>query len=210
MDSTSNMYLYSVFILYLLPMSLIGQATKCSNQTVTIGCGSPSFISADHTKSSCADRLNTRVNLPFCGNGNIDTTVYWYFYQDLCKENRTQTTFFASVKLNNPSPRNNETCSQGRNLTISNETCMNSFEFTNNSMIIKNLTNGTVGRYICFYGMGLGSISNSSAISYEISLDGQYGSPHSNRSDENRAILSFLSIPNRSFSRSISGSCFFR
>ena len=189
MDSNSNTYLYFfVFVLCLLPTDLTGQEFIHQNQTEIIGCGGNDYKYANHTVQFYRASLNSSVTLTSCGDPGANTTIYWYAYTDLCLENKIQNSYFASVNFNSP-PSNNSPCLQGRNLTISSKMCNSSFEFSRYSMVIKSLTHETARRYMCFRGMGPTSILNSSAVSYNISIDGKSVSPHSNGICDNLAMV---------------------
>ena len=186
MDSNSNTYLYFyVFVLCLLPTDLIGQEFIYQNQTEIIGCGGNEYNGANHTVHFYRAPLYASVILTSCGDRSANTTIYWYAFKDLCRSNTTVNTFFAAVAPDNPLPSNTDACLQRRNITISIEMCKNSFEFTRESMIIKNLTNEIAERYICFRGAGWSTISNSSVVSYDVRIGGKYLSLPSKESDKN-------------------------
>jgi hypothetical protein len=174
MDSNSNIYIYFfLFVLCLLPTDLSGAEPICQDQNKTIGCGGIHFKDANHTKRFCQAPLNSRLTLKSCADENANTTVFWYMYTDLCKQNRTQTSYFASMDVGSSAHANNNQCLSLPGITISVDMCNSSFEFTRGSMIIKNLTDELAGHYVCLHGMNAYSILNSSAISYNISIGGE-------------------------------------
>jgi hypothetical protein len=145
----------------------MAQLSDCTNTTEAICDGSLPADNGIHTKHECSADLFSQVELPSCENGNHNDIIFWFWYDDVCRFNRTVDTSFVSVDAKNVS-----LCKSTPTISISKDTCEKEYYFTRRSMVIKNITNSTSQKYICIRGGSPISMVYSSAIIYSINISG--------------------------------------
>ncbi|UJR33660.1 hypothetical protein I4U23_021093 [Adineta vaga] len=145
--------------------SVMTQVINTKNTTEPIICGDTDLQNVNHTKLHYEVSPYSQVQLPSCENGQFNAIIYWFTVADLCKTNRTNTASFATVYSNGT-----YTCSSRSTLNISTNSCINDYNFTRQSMIIKNMTHTKVSEYICFHQQNQIQINPTSALSYSIKI----------------------------------------
>ena len=166
MIHVTNTVVYLI-IIFLLSFRANLIEANCSNETRIIGCGGDRFVNVTHIVHLCEYQLYTRVTLPKCRVENSNDTLFWYTYNDLCQNGLIFGKFFVSVN-----DSGGETCREFPNSTISTNTCKTDYDYNRDTIIIKNLTQSTVKRYICFPGSNQIQIKSALAVSYIISIEG--------------------------------------
>jgi len=144
------------------------QTPGCQNTREAICSGSLPGDSGDHTQYECTRDLFSLVELPSCENENPDLTIYWFWYDDVCRDNSTYNKDFARV-----APDNTSVCRDVPGLSITQDSCEKDYVFIRQSMIIKNITNSTSQKYICFLSNNQAVMNPASAVIYSINISGQ-------------------------------------
>ncbi len=163
-----NVHILLVVFLLLSP-NIITEAYNYKNATEPIGCNSTVFGNINHTRLYYEVSLYSPVELPARENLQPNLTIFWFAYKDLCTHNRTDTAFFGEFR-----PDNSTHCSIRTDLSISSDSCIHNYTFSRQSMIINNMTDTTVSEYITFYGPTRRDINLTSAISYFITISGEF------------------------------------
>jgi hypothetical protein len=167
---------YGLVCLYLLIVESSTQSFNYQNKTEIIGCGSIHYYNTNHLRLYYRMPYLSNIELPSCEAGQHNLTLFWFAYEDICKRNRTQNSFFASV-----SPSGSHRCWSELNNNISNASCHNHYQFTRRSMTIINMTTHLMMNYTCLYGVAWSNMVNSSAVSYSLMIDGELIELYSSR-----------------------------
>jgi hypothetical protein len=156
-----------LMIFFLLSRGAMTQLFDCINTTEAICDGSLPTDNGIHPKHECSADLFSQVELSSCENGNHDDTIFWFWYDDVCRFNEIADNYFVSV-----SPNNVSQCKSTLWISIPKNTCENEYNVTRQSMIIKNITDSTSQKYICIRGRSLLNLLYSSTIIYSINISG--------------------------------------
>ncbi len=156
-------------VFFLLSPNIITEANNYKNTTEPIGCSSILFQNINHTRLYYEVSLYSQVELPSRENVQDNLTIFWFAYRDLCTYKDTANTFFGEFR-----PDNTSHCSSRSDLSISYDSCINNYTVSRQSMIINNMTDTTVSEYISFYGPSQRDINLTSAISYFITISGEF------------------------------------
>lgn len=142
--------------------------SQCINQTRAIGCGGSRFENAMNIVQTCVYPIYSRVELPNCRSSSSATTLFWYNKTNFCGSgDRVIGRFFAAYPSSDGQP-----CKQSNTTGVPEQLCIQNYQFNNLTMIIKNLTQNSVGEYICFLGDRQTDMEPSSAVTYVITFQG--------------------------------------
>jgi hypothetical protein len=147
----------------------MAQMSDCTSTTEAICDGKFPPDTQNHTKYECSADLFSSVELPSCENGNANTIIFWFWYNDVCRLSTTLNTPFATVSFDNVT-----TCRDVSTISITKDSCENNYNITRRSMIIKNITNSTAQKYICIHGRSYIDMMYSSAVIYSINISSKF------------------------------------
>lgn len=167
MLTQSNIYVLSV-IFFSLHLSVMILASNCQNRTETICNGTLPDDNKTHTQRECMANLSSLIEVPSCENEPSNLTMYWFWYDDICRSNSTLNKAFVTIDRNNI-PR----CRDIPDINITQESCEKDYIFTRQSMIIKNITNLTSQKYMCLLSDTQLFWDYTSAVIYLINITGQ-------------------------------------
>ena len=153
----------------LLFLRVMAQMSDCTNTTEAICDGKYPANTENHTKYECSADLFSSVELSSCEDGNANTIIFWFWYNDVCRLSTPRNPSFAMVK-----PDNTTECRDISALSITKNSCEKNYNITRRSMIIKNVTNSTAQKYICIHGASLLEINYSSTVIYSINISGKF------------------------------------
>jgi len=142
--------------------------SNCLNTSLTICAGTLPGANGFYPQYECTANLFSSVNLSSCDNGDPTMAIYWFWYDDVCRDNSTYNKDFARV-----APDNTSVCRDVPGLSITQDSCEKDYVFIRQSMIIKNITNSTSQKYISLLATDLLNLNYSSAIIYSINISGQ-------------------------------------
>lgn len=162
------LYFFSTIFFSLLP-NIMTQTSSCLNTNQTICNGTFRYDNAYHTQYECSTQIYSSFELPSCYNGDPTMSVYWFWYDDVCKFNDTIDTIFAVVPIDGT-----RVCQDSPKLHITYESCERDYDFQRETMTIKNITNLTQQKYICFLSTNRVPMNFTSGRIYSINVLGEF------------------------------------
>ena len=141
-----------IFISLLPSTTAQTQLSDCQNTSQVICNGNFPKDTANRTLYECTTNQFSSVNLNSCDNGDPGMTIFWFWYDDVCRYNTILNVPFATVSTTGES-----TCRNRSTLNITYDMCHNEYIFTRGNMMIRNITTLTPQKYICF-------LSNTQAV----------------------------------------------
>jgi hypothetical protein len=164
-----NLYIFLGIFLYLPLTAVTDDMSNCLNTSQTICAGTLPGANGFYPQYECTANLFSSFNLSSCDNGDPTMAIYWFWYDDVCNKNTTRNLFFAAVDLDNTFR-----CRNRSNTNITQEFCENEYNFTRQTMIIKNITKSNSQKYICFLSNNQASMNYTSAKIYSINISGTF------------------------------------
>ena len=158
--------LFSIFSVSPTAMSLI---SSCQHTTGILCDGALPADYEPHIQYECTTDLSTSVTLPSCANDDSNITVYWFWYDDLCRYSTAHDTSFAIVDSDDT-----VRCPSRSNISITQYSCKFDYIFTRQTMIIENMTKSSSHKYICLSSRNQATIDYTSAIIYSISISSKF------------------------------------
>jgi hypothetical protein len=143
-------------------------ASNCQNTTGTICDGTLPYDNGNHTQRECTVNLSSLIEVLSCENEPYNLTMYWFWYDDICRANSTLNKAFVTID-----PDNITECRDSSDISIMQESCQKDYIFTRQSMTIKNITNSTSQKYMCLLSNSQFFTNYNSAVIYLINIAGQ-------------------------------------
>jgi hypothetical protein len=159
-----NLYI-SLAIFLSLPPSGVTQMSNCQNTSQTICNGTFPLDNGFHPQYECTANLSSSFELSSCITEDPSIAIYWYWYDDICRYNSTRGLPFAIVASDGKPP-----CMNSLMANITYESCQNDYNFTGEIMTIKNITEPTPQKYICFLSNNPANMNYTSTRIYVINI----------------------------------------
>lgn len=161
---------YSLLVIFpVLFLDVIAQQSSCTTTTTETICNGSLWNVVNTNKYQCSAHLFSSFELPSCNKTNSNDTIYWFSYDDLCRDNKTRSNYFAAVN-----PDDTFTCMNRPYLSIQEDYCRINYNATTKSMIIMNMTNTTSQYYFCSSGRNYLNILLNIGIIYSINVLGKF------------------------------------
>ena len=159
-----NLYV-SLTIFFCLFPSIVTQTPDCSITNQILCNGNFSKDNASRSQYECSAYLSSSYSLPSCDNGDPNMTIFWFWYDDVCRYNTVINVPFATV-----STAGIPTCRNRSSINITYEACTNNYVFNRTTMVIKNMTNTAPQKYLCFLSNNQAVMNYSSTRIYSINI----------------------------------------